>query len=86
LFDAWGLARTSSLHVPIKGAMDDLAQNSPWRSRPLRDEPKPPFRSPLVLTLDPPRPTGTSEFGSSFAHRLGASGVRRIPRLLRLLS
>ena len=66
--------------------MDDLAQISPWRSKPLREEPKPPFRSPLVLSLDPPRPTGTPEFGSPFAHRLGATGVRRTPRILSLLS
>jgi hypothetical protein len=41
--------------------MDDLAQISPWRSRPKRDEPQLPLRSPLVFDAAPavepePRP------------------------------
>ena len=65
--------------------MDDLAQNSPWRSKPLRDEPKPPFRSPLVLTVSP-SVERAPEFGSQFAHRLGGVTPRGKPRILSLLS
>ena len=65
--------------------MDDLAQISPWRSAPRRNEPKPPFRSPLVLNLSPRTKPRAAESGSSFAHRLGTGAKRGLPRILRLL-
>ncbi len=66
--------------------MDDLAQQSPWRSSPRGDEPKPPFRSPLVFGLAPKRIRWSDKRGRvSYAHRLGTA-ERGTPRILELIS
>ena len=66
--------------------MDDLAQHSPWRSRPRAGEPQPPFSSPIVFRLGPPviRPR-QGRRAYPYAHRLGTA-ERGTPRILSLLS
>lgn len=66
--------------------MDDLAQQSPWRSRPRGDEAKPPFSSPIVFRLGPPAKDALKRRRTyPYAHRLGTA-ERGAPRILSLLS
>jgi hypothetical protein len=67
--------------------MDDLAQHSPWRALPLRDEAAPPFDSPIVfgvapVALQPAEPRGEPR---PYAHRLGTA-QRGTPRIFSLIS
>jgi hypothetical protein len=65
--------------------MDDLAQHSPWRSRPRGDEAKPPFTSPIVFRLGPAMKPLQGRRAYPYAHRLGTA-ERGTPRILSLLS